>query len=217
MKFIDPDGQDVYLIIYYTKDGDVGHVAIAFDNYEENVDGEMVSDGTVNIYDFGPSEDVDEENSSQNVWGVKDVDVNVEKSEFYEKYPTFGSGEEVDGILQINADYKTTNSLSNAFEEDLYNDEYYNGTDNNCSNYAKHGVTKVPGFESVSGMERIDHPRSKRTRYSITPNFLFKDTKKVIDKNPSKGKVIKENDHKNEIDFIDAVTGGRVKDKSPGE
>lgn len=58
--FVDPDGQDVYLLIWYTADGSIGHAGIATDNYktieEKDADGNVttkqVADGTVTYYDF---------------------------------------------------------------------------------------------------------------------------------------------------------------------
>lgn len=61
----DPDGEDVFLVIYSSEPGDVGHAAIAVENYRK-VENKVVEngheiikvsyekDGTLNLYELGP-------------------------------------------------------------------------------------------------------------------------------------------------------------------
>ncbi|MCS6818572.1 MAG: hypothetical protein NZ522_01380 [Chitinophagales bacterium] len=66
---VDPDGKDVYLIIWKSKQGETGHAAIAVDNYKkveikviengkEVTKTEWVKDGTVTVYDLWPEKPV---------------------------------------------------------------------------------------------------------------------------------------------------------------
>jgi hypothetical protein len=34
MNVIDPDGNDIYILIWYSEDGETGHAGVAIDNYK---------------------------------------------------------------------------------------------------------------------------------------------------------------------------------------
>ncbi len=223
LKYIDPDGEDVYLVVFYSKEGDVGHVGVAFDNYKEDDEGKLVADGTVNYYDLGPTVDVDLDNFFDNVDGAIGESFELDFGELKHDNPAFGDEKRVDGLLQLSADVELTQQLSSEFEE-LYGsqddtDIQYNGESFNCGDFAKQAINRIPGFEKVNGKELITS-RHKWKRYNIsadatTPNFLFRATKAIIDNNPALGKIHRAEPLKT-VDFVDAVTGGKLKDTTPG-
>src|SRR5690606_22911432 len=74
VNVIDPDGNDIYLLIWFSKNGETGHAGIAVDNYKTvnkkdangndvldangNVVTEQVKDGTYTYYDLWPNDPV---------------------------------------------------------------------------------------------------------------------------------------------------------------
>lgn len=84
----------------------------------------------------------------------------------------FLSGEDYipDGILEIQSDYEHDENARNAMQEGIKLNQGYKGASRNCSTYAREGVRKATGDDSLSGEESI------LLENFVTPNQLYKET-----------------------------------------
>ncbi|MEW4925438.1 hypothetical protein [Algibacter sp. 2305UL17-15] len=136
---IDPDGKDVYLIIWFTKSGDIGHVGIAVDNYKKVEEKVMVNgievtnvkyvkDGTVTFYDFAPSEATNDVNDfDKNIRGYLSSLSNISVEEIKSDGGSFGlkdffdvGGEQdspADGLIQLYTSVSKDNIIKRNLEE----------------------------------------------------------------------------------------------------
>jgi RHS repeat-associated protein len=234
---VDPDGNDVYLIVWYTKGGEIGHVGIAFDNYrtEEvkdrdgttiNKDGKpltrQVKSGTVTFYDFAGSGSPQNPDSDREGTIRQEKDIKTKDLKRLARH----AGMAPDGFIQI----RTTPYITQSIEQEnarLYERQQqgiqmtYNLEKFNCSDFAKASLNKIPGFMFLNGTENVNvSPNSYRsTPYNknlTTPNFLFGNLKKVVQAGTPRGVVLKENSMYRK-DYVNAYTSGAIKDESPNE
>jgi hypothetical protein len=114
------------------------------------------------------------------------------------------------------------NVMYEAYSKGSFDKKDYNGIDFNCTTFVKEGLNKAlsQSGNNVSGVEHIwtdgsfllDIP--KINALSVTPNFLFRDTKKIVDSNSSTGKVLRQKGSTTES-FVNAATFNFVQDKDP--
>jgi len=240
MRYIDPFGEDVYLIIWYTDNGEIGHAGIATDNYrtEEikdkngktkldkngNPKTRQVADGTVTYYDFWPGEGAGKKNFDQSQQGVIQRKEGLTMDDIKNKDIGIGENRAAEGIVQFTADAKQTQSTHD-FADQQYKDQQknnvqYNGTTNNCSNFALGALNYTYSFDPGFGSENINTDGNGWLRIpavntnSVTPNFLYRDASRVATN--GMGTVLKNDPRKAKNDFIDAVTRGHATDKTPG-
>lgn len=126
---IDPDGNDIYLLTWFSKDGETGHAGIAVDNYrtEEVKDGKtkldkngnpitkQVKDGTFTYFDLwaekpvGQTElqsDVKEDYNGRVVNSLSELtNTDVSASGETGKVSVNGEGRAADGIVKIGTNY----------------------------------------------------------------------------------------------------------------
>ena len=225
LKYIDPKGEDVYLIVWGSSDGQVGHTGIAVDNYktekykskekykDENgrtrtrmVEKErQVKDGIVTYMDLWPGNDggVDKNNFDKDVKASYNSTITTLDA----LINTDVTGEErrpPDGVVQIKTDASTDDNVKKGLTAFKEVNPAYNGLKCNCSDFAKEGVQYAapPGSLLLNYREKIG------SYQSVTPNQLYKATialpNTVILKDPgtkvSKG-------------FVEAVSGGGVRQK----
>lgn len=190
----DPDGKDVYLVIYTTKEEDVGHAAIAVENYKqvttkvmengkEVTKTEWVKDGTLTFYELGPQNGIDGKTGA-----LKDVEAfygkqTVTKDQVFNEALSEYERTAPDGIIKFTTDATTDLSIHKKLGETYQKDKPdYNATSNNCSDYAGCGASEAAG-KSIDGKERLF-----LWIYSTTPNKLFREAAKVgnatIEKDP---------------------------------
>ncbi len=240
IKFIDPKGEDVYLTIWYTADGEIGHAGIAVDNYKTvekrdkngkvikdkkgNVETERIRDETVTYYDFWPG-NAGKKNFDDNQDGYIHKIENISLRDLQDK--DIGAGEQraAEGVIQFTADEKATNQVKEyaekQYQDQKKNNVQYNGATNNCSNFALNCMNQLYSFNPKFWMENINTDGNKWVLVppvntnSVTPNFLYRDAAAMVSNRPI-GKVLKSDSRKAGNDFVDAVTNGHATDKTPG-
>lgn len=214
----DPDGKDVYLVIWATANGEIGHAGIAVENYKTikeavldvhgnqvyNKFGEAVyktqkvKDGTVTYYDLWPGNDggVGATNANTNV----EAEYNVITTTLDELIQTDITGAEdrvPDGVVELKTDADTDAATVKALNKFKSANTSYNGVQCNCSDFAEAGVETAVGKdldvnESILGIYN-----------STTPNKLYKETA-----NQPNAKVLKDPGDKVNNSFVEGVKGG---------
>jgi RHS repeat-associated protein len=177
LAFIDPDGKDVYLVIWFSKDGETGHAAIAVDNYKEverevknattgevTIVKEMVKDGTVTYYDLWPQKPVGTTQLQKDVTAdynkrvlplddltKTDPSVSSKKGAVSE----FGEGRVPDGVVKISTGttdaetFKKDEAVKSELDAVQAKNSGYNASSNNCSNFAETGLKAIdPLFDA---------------------------------------------------------------------
>jgi hypothetical protein len=221
LKYIDPNGEDVYLIIWGTADGEIGHAGIAVDNYKtekykekekyKDADGKtrtrtvekerQVKDGTVTYYDLWPGNEggVGKDNFDQDV--EAGYNKTVTTLDALKTTDITGSeGRPADGIVQLETSPETDKVVQ---EQGLQyfkdNNPSYNGLKCNCSDYAAEGIK----WAAPSGSPLYNSREKIGSTNSTTPNQLYKATIGLPN-----ATVIKDPGTKVEKKFIEGVTGG---------
>jgi uncharacterized protein RhaS with RHS repeats len=190
---IDPDGRDVIFLVWTTGTGNngVGHAGIAVSNYKqetymETVNGvelektRMVADGTYTFYDNWPGGDgvnFDLKGALTSVEAHRNISLIGSESEFTNG-STVSPSEQVspDGVLKLSTSYEQDMSVKGRLDKANEQKTDYNGAWYNCSSYASDGLKGI--FGKKVGRESMLGPVK-----SITPNQLWKDTKKAAEKN----------------------------------
>ena len=187
IKFIDPDGKDVLLVIWGTGNGSqgVGHAALAISNYKQvservQVNGQwttqsrMVPDGTYTFRDFGPAVRADKSNFYKNLPGAFGKE-KVTLDDLKSKDVTHGmEGRAADGIIKIKTDNATDQIVNKALDSFEKANSSYNGLNRNCSDFATDGVKYASGDGTVSGDEKANDKVSVST-----PNEIYKATENL--------------------------------------
>jgi hypothetical protein len=244
LKYVDPRGEDIYLIIWYSADGEIGHSAIAVDNYKTvekkdkngktmlDKDGkaitEQVKDGTVTYYDFWPGSEggAGKSNFDKNQNGLIQKKEGLTLNDIMTK--DIGSGEQrpAEGIIQLTANPTATQKVHDAANTEYENQEkdkvQYNGACNNCSNFALNLMKQIYNLPNNFGIENINTNGNKWVLIpkvninSVTPNFLYRSSAQMVTGNPALGKILKSDTKKAGNDFVNAVGHGFVSDITPG-
>lgn len=173
---IDPDGRDVYFLLFNTSKGNDGHTMIAIDNYVEKpkrdkdgqvildengvVVNEMVKDGTITIFDFGPLLNPDEKKPPgffNFVDGEYDAQI-MPKELILENNQT-----DADGVLEIVTSYETDQEVIKALVSHEFDNQEYNKLWSNCTDFTKVGLEaalgrKINGEETVGLFFRVTTP-----------------------------------------------------------
>lgn len=234
----DPDGKDVYLVIWNTSNGNPGHAGIAVDNYKQVsekviVNGKTVTktnwvpDGTVTFYDFGPTKSVGKTNVNKNVNGEMHKIENISINELLSEDIYSGKYRPAEGVIKLGATYNMTQRVKE-FADGKYSNQdkdkpQYNGIENNCSDFALKCLNEIYNLNGRFGLENINTDGNSVlmlpaiNSLSATPNFLFKDASNMIKQNSNKGEVMKKDPDKENKDFVDEVAKGHAEDKTPGK
>ncbi len=191
----DPDGKDVYLVVWKSKDGETGHAAIAVDNYKKAekkvmVKGKEVTktiwvkDGTVTIYDLWPEKPVGKTELQDNVTDdynkrvdnvadltKKDVSVSGESG----KVSEFGEGRAGDGVVQITSDYSTDTKVKAKLDAIQKSGADYNACTNNCSTFAQEGLKVLDAKIDASQTVKPTGPLALWYKEAkvVAPNNLY--------------------------------------------
>jgi RHS repeat-associated protein len=221
VRFIDPKGEDVYVMIWATADGKIGHAAIAVDNYKtvekKDADGntvydkdgnavtEQVKDGTATYYDLWPADEAGKGNATKDIDPAYHKNI-VKVSDLMNNGYYEGKDNPADGILKITTDKATDDKVKTGLDAYADTKKPYNGETNNCTTYARSGAEnavgqKLPGEEISKGIT------------AATPNQLYKS----LVSNPNVS-VLKNPGNKVDHKFLDGVTNGSQKkmDKANG-
>ena len=198
----DPMGLNSYLAVWFSKISydengnhyfDVGHAGYAVDNYRkesytENVNGRtvnktrMVPDGTVTYYDKWPFNSVDESDYANDVRADYSKGVVMSKDDFINMDPTGNregnvnpEGRPADGIMEFNRTYSQDQSSKQYAEGEIKKNADYNGTFDQCSNFAQNGINSGAryGIDKINGRESIPIVGAILTPRVVTPNSLY--------------------------------------------
>ncbi len=198
-RLIDPNGEDVYLIIWATSDGKIGHAGVAIDNYKTvekkddkgnavlDKDGkpvtEQIKDGTLTYHDLWPSEAVGMTNATSDVDAAYQEKQIKSVADLLKTDVSGSEGYAADGVIKINTNYETDQKVISDLKNFKDKNDSYNGVKCNCSDYAKQGI------ESATG-KKVDASESILLYTATTPNKLYRETMKqngaTVLKNPGK-------------------------------
>ena len=167
MNVIDPDGNDIYILIWFSKgegkngeDPETGHAGIAIDNYkkvDKVVDGkvvkdkdgnavqEWVKDGTFTYFDLWPNNPVGSDQNQTNVAADYSEGVKINSlSDLMTKDPTVSrdgnvsaEGRAADGIVKIGTTDTQDDKAKAQARKEVKDNKQYNACDNNCSTFAQ--------------------------------------------------------------------------------
>ncbi len=180
----DPDGKDVYLVIWATANGEVGHAAIAVSNYRAIVSKVMengkevtktsyVPDGSFTYYDLWPAPPgAGKENGDKNIPALYQKFDKVSWNGIFNEDPSKGEKRNPEGIIKLKTTYEQDQNVVKKLDERVDNNAPYNGLSNNCSDNAECGI-EATGI-SINADETI-----KTGVNATTPNSLFKATEKL--------------------------------------
>lgn len=185
LVYTDPDGKDVVLVIHTTKEGDVGHAAIAVENYKavektvvENgktvTKTEYVATGTFTFFELGPAEGI-----SGKVGALFDTEANFGKQDnvtLDQITNTALSAYESnapEGAILLKTNYVTDQAVRKALETFKQENPEYNAVCANCSDFAKTGAETATGQEFDASENLV--PLIGTT----VPNKLFQEVAKA--------------------------------------
>ena len=198
---MDPNGKDIYIVIWFSKDDETGHAGIAVDNYkwvetkviengQEVTKRTRVPDGTVTYYDLWPEKQVGQTELQD---GVKDdynrrkytveelTNIDVSKSNKSGHVSQNGKGRPADGVikLRIGDSVEEQRSIDKAVKMKLEgvqdSGKDYNACSNNCSSFVQEGLkAAISGFDAS---QYVDVPFSMDVLYDdvnvVAPNNLY--------------------------------------------
>jgi hypothetical protein len=214
VRFIDPDGQDVYLVTWASADGNIGHAGVAVDNYKTEVVRDkngnavldkngnevtrQVADGTVTYYDLWPGgEGANKDNATQDIAASYNEKVTTLK-ELTTTDITGSEGRLPDGVVRLKTNASTDELVNMSLSAHRDVNSKYNGLNNNCSDYAKAGIEYAAPIGSQLG--NTDEKIGSKT--ATTPNQLYNATVKLPN-----ATVVKNAGNKTSTGFVDAVAG----------
>jgi RHS repeat-associated protein len=194
MNVIDPDGNDIYILIWYSKDGETGHAGIAVDNYKtekykekekyKDANGKtrtrevekerQVKDGTMTYYDLWPEKPVGDLSLQSDVKDdynkkiIKSFDelknTDVSVSGERGKVSENGEGRAADGIVQIGTSFDQDNAAKTKLGALQTAGKDYNACNNNCSSFVQDGLKAV--FPSFDASQVVKPSGLLRMRYN---------------------------------------------------
>ncbi|WP_271765159.1 DUF6443 domain-containing protein [Aquimarina algiphila] len=191
VKYVDPDGMDVILLIWTTNNERWGHAAIAVTNYEKDddgnykkdVDGNYIPDGTFTFYNLWPDDNfnpitdsVDRDRKPDYFMGA-DADNGMVKElrELLYDDPTRGAEDwkAPDGAILLRTSFDKDQEVKSTMESFIEEKQKYNNIRFNCTDYC------IQGIETASD-SYIDAEEPVTLSYDAsTPNRLFRETKKM--------------------------------------
>lgn len=212
--YVDPDGRDVILVIWASHNGKIGHAGIAVSNYKEVTtqvkEGgkwvtktEMVPDGTYTYRDLWPGgEGAGKSNFNEDIQGVYNKGV-FTLDQLQNTDVTGAEGYVPDAVIQLTTDFKTDELVNMALDAHQKYNPDYNGLTNNCTDFVEAGAFYA-GDNTINANEKLTDRTS-----AATPNQLYKSTSGQPNAN-----VLKDPGQKVNQGFIEAVSGGGVKQKA---
>jgi hypothetical protein len=190
IRFSDINGDSILLMIWTPENGNVGHSAIAIQNYKAvtkmvRENGKMVSkttmepDGTYTVMDFWPSEKTsfftkkkDNGSGGYNPQGDKKFTLDELKNKFLTD--PLQENKPADGILMIPTTYEKDQEITvKQLLLELHNSEY-NAFDNNCTDYIE------PALENATG-KQLNAQETVYGKNVTMPIKLYNETKKQKD------------------------------------
>jgi RHS repeat-associated protein len=182
---IDPDGSDVYLVIWYGKNLSVGHVGFFVDNYIKQIDpmtGEFHYEKSGFIYyDWWPVGGAATFNNlSEDVPGF----MTVLDSKYHRSNKSGGwaykdeinEGKPADAVFRFRTSSEFDMDLHRKLDESAPDtrNQFYNSSEFNCTDFCLKYLSEIPGLENVSGTESVEPVNMPlfQTITITTPNAL---------------------------------------------
>ncbi|WP_353483870.1 DUF6443 domain-containing protein [Haliscomenobacter sp.] len=208
LNVIDPDGNDIYLLIWFSKNGETGHAGIAIENYKTVVkkdkDGkpildrngkpvkEQVKDGTFTYYDLWPNKSVESDEFQSNVesdysGGVKInslADLKMKDPTTHRSGQVDPEGRAADGMVKLTTSFEQDEAAKKAAVTDISNFRDYNACKNNCSTFAQRLINAAIE-PNISASQLVKPPIALTTLYGykdvnvVAPNNLYNAALKV--------------------------------------
>jgi RHS repeat-associated protein len=208
LNVIDPDGNDIYLLIWFSKNGETGHAGIAIENYKTVVkkdkDGkpildrngkpvkEQVKDGTFTYYDLWPNKSVESDEFQSNVesdysGGVKInslADLKMKDPTTHRSGQVDPEGRAADGMVRLTTSFEQDEAAKKAAVTDISNFRDYNACKNNCSTFAQRLINAAIE-PNISASQLVKPPIALTTLYGykdvnvVAPNNLYNAALKV--------------------------------------
>jgi RHS repeat-associated protein len=193
----DPNGQDVILLTWATKGGDVGHTAIAIQNYKTErikVRGKwqtvMTPLNSYNVYEIGPASRLFPSQLNTNVVASSPVSRGMTKEQILANRGSDGKhfikwdANAPDGVVEFKTDAKYDTEAQKKMDDKAESDRLWYkavGGDgksaDNCTSYVEEVIPRANG-ETVSGTETVELPNGKKVT-SEMPTQLFKSASKL--------------------------------------
>ena len=202
---IDPDGQDSYLLIWFSGDNETGHAGIAIDNYKKQqvmdskgnpiLDSkgkptyEMVKDGTMTYYDLWPNNQVGITELQSDVMSDYSKGIVINSlGDLKTSDPTGArsggvgaEGRAADGIVQINTTYAQDSKIQSYASKTANSGKAYNASSFNCSTFVENALKTV--YPALDASQFVKVPTALRFLYNDTrvtaPNNLYNATMKL--------------------------------------
>jgi hypothetical protein len=210
INVIDPDGKDVYLVVWFSKDGETGHAGIAVDNYkmveQRSESGEItgyaaVPDGTVTYFDLWPKAPVGKTQLQKGVTPDYGAGVILNKADLLATDPSasgkvgnvseFGERRAPDGVVSISSSYVDDVLLRVEAKSKISNNEQYNACDNNCSTFSQDLINTISTVNIDASQEIKPKGTLKILGYgdasTVAPNNLYNKATEAPGANVLKG------------------------------
>lgn len=170
INVIDPDGNDIYLLTWFSSDkngGETGHAGIAIDNYKtvakKDKNGnaildkngkpvtEQVKDGTFTYYDLWPNDPVGRSEMQSNVDADYSKGIKINSlSDLMSKDPTThrsgnvdAEGRSADGIVKIPTTPQQDAIAKITAKAEINTSKDYNACTNNCSTFSQRVINSA--------------------------------------------------------------------------
>lgn len=215
VNVIDPDGNDIFLLIWFSKKDESGHAGIAVENYKtvtkKDSKGnvvldssgkpvtEQVKDGTYTYYDLWPARPVGDQEMKDDVTAdytkgkvitslkeLTDTDVTVGRSGRVSP-----EGRAADGVVSITTTYTQDLAAKMQADSDIAAAKSYNAVFNNCSTFAQRVLNAALGPTTIDASQMIRPDGMLRLIYKdasiVAPNNLYNAALQVKSSTPIKG------------------------------
>jgi len=207
IKYIDPSGDSVIIVIWASHKGRIGHAGIAISNYCEETDANgqtrMVPDGTYTYRDLWPGEDVGKNNFSVDVPAQYEENDRVTLDQLLNEDVSGGEDNRpCDGLIQFPTGYDLDTRIQQGLNDFKKSNPLYNGLKVNCSDYIEAALETMVGRQLP-----VDEKLSSEIS-ATTPNQVYKTASTL-----KNGTILKDPGKKVKKGFIRAVSRGPIKQK----
>jgi RHS repeat-associated protein len=209
MNVIDPDGNDIYILTWFSKNDEPGHAGIAIDNYKTrnkkdaegndvldakgNVVTEQVKDGTFTYYDLWPNDGVGKTEGQDDVKADYSEGIQIKSlSDLIYKDPTGQrsgnvdpEGRAADGIIKITTTSTQDAKAKSTAEQEIKSGKAYNGCFNNCSTFTQRVLNsalpnKINANQPVRPEKNLQGwPFYYKDAQTVAPNNLYNAALKI--------------------------------------
>ncbi|WP_103863401.1 DUF6443 domain-containing protein [Aquimarina sp. I32.4] len=203
INVIDPDGNNIYILTWFSEDGETGHAGIAIDNYKTqnkkdtngndifdangNIVTEQVKDGTFTYYDLWPKDPVGNLEMQDDVKPGYSEGIQIKSlSDLTNTDVTtqvngnvHTEGRSADGIVQLSTTFTQDEAAKKTAKTEISNKNSYNACNNNCSTFTQRVANSALNNKNqINAEQRINPGWTLRTLgYKATdvvaPNNLY--------------------------------------------